>query len=241
MPSWSIHLALANKISKKINIDKDLFFYGSLIPDVNNKTSISRFDAHFYGTQKWEQCPSENKIDIERFLKTYQNHLHNSLILGYYAHLLTDNYYNGIVYSKCWVKNEKKDVVGVKLNNNKVKMIKPNKKQIDKQKYKHLDFELYGKYILDNYDDIIIGDSEKIINNIKYLCPPFLNEELVRRRISYLNGKFKKTNKLTFKEKVFKYQYNLLTHDELNKIFDECCDYVIIKINELEVNNEKTN
>ena len=37
MPSWSIHLAIAKKVNSKLNLNKDLFYYGNLIPDVDRK------------------------------------------------------------------------------------------------------------------------------------------------------------------------------------------------------------
>ena len=37
MPSWGIHLGIANKLSQKIeNIDKNLFMFGNVVPDINN-------------------------------------------------------------------------------------------------------------------------------------------------------------------------------------------------------------
>ena len=36
MPSWGIHLKLAKKINKKLNLDNDLFTFGNLISDVDN-------------------------------------------------------------------------------------------------------------------------------------------------------------------------------------------------------------
>ena len=35
MPSWSVHLAVAKKVNKKLKLNDDLFLYGNLIPDVD--------------------------------------------------------------------------------------------------------------------------------------------------------------------------------------------------------------
>ena len=37
MPSWGVHLGIANKVLKNIdNIDKNLFMFGNVTPDINN-------------------------------------------------------------------------------------------------------------------------------------------------------------------------------------------------------------
>ena len=43
MPSWSVHLAVAKEVNKKLNLNKDLFYYGNLIPDVDKGTIINRY------------------------------------------------------------------------------------------------------------------------------------------------------------------------------------------------------
>ena len=34
MPSWSVHLAVSKEVNKKLNLNKDLFYYGNFIADV---------------------------------------------------------------------------------------------------------------------------------------------------------------------------------------------------------------
>ena len=48
MPSWSVHLAIAKKVNKKLKLNDDLFLYGNLIPDVDKGTTITRYEAHYY-------------------------------------------------------------------------------------------------------------------------------------------------------------------------------------------------
>ncbi len=52
MPSWSIHLAIAKKVSDKLKIDKDLFSFGSLIPDTDKDCKLGRYEAHYYNKRK---------------------------------------------------------------------------------------------------------------------------------------------------------------------------------------------
>ena len=52
-------------------------------------------------------------ININKFLNTYKNELNNDLILGYYSHLLTDTYFNNVVYTKCWVQDINNNIIGI--------------------------------------------------------------------------------------------------------------------------------
>lgn len=61
MPSWSVHLAVAKEVNKKLNLNKDLFYYGNLIPDVDKGTIINRYTAHFYDNIPFPYCPKEIK------------------------------------------------------------------------------------------------------------------------------------------------------------------------------------
>ena len=121
MPSWSIHLAIAKRVNRKLNLDKDLFYYGNLIPDVDRKiTPIRRSEAHYYHHLTFPTCPKERMIDIDHFLTDYKEDLSNPLILGYYCHLLVDNFYNNEVYSNKWVQDEDHNIIGIRFKNGKI-------------------------------------------------------------------------------------------------------------------------
>ena len=61
MPNWSVHLAVSKEVNKKLNLNKDLFYYGNLIPDVDKGTIINRYTAHFYDNIPFSSCPKEIK------------------------------------------------------------------------------------------------------------------------------------------------------------------------------------
>lgn len=42
------------------------------------------------------------------------------MILGYYCHILTDEFYNEYIYINKWVQDEKKSIVGIKFDNGNV-------------------------------------------------------------------------------------------------------------------------
>lgn len=234
MPSWSIHLAIAKRVNHKLNLDKDLFYYGNLLPDVDKGTPISRDEAHYDNhTIPFPNCPKEHMIDIDLFLKDYKENLSNPLILGYYCHLLVDNFYNNEIYSNKWIQDANNNIIGIKLKNGKNLNIGIEDKKGQKRKYKHKDFELYGKYLFKEKKIELPKDGTTIKNNIKYLKNRFVSDELVDYRLNYLNNGFIKFNKLKFNELLFQHNYKLFTKNELDRIFDNCADMVLKKIMEL--------
>ena len=182
MPSWTIHLAIANKINQKLKLDNDLFYYGNLIPDVDKNSKINRYNAHYYDNNlSFPNCKKENMINISLFLNDYKKKIKNPLILGYYCHLLTDNYFNNEVYTKCWVQDNNCNIIGIKFKNGRIKYIDIEDKKRIKRKYKHKDFELYGKYLFNNND---IG----LPNNKGYLecgLPDFLRESIQLMEVAW--------------------------------------------------------
>ncbi len=232
MPSWPIHLSIAKKVNEKLKLNKDLFYYGNLIPDVDKNSSINRYQAHYYDKNlPYFNCPKEHMINIDLFLKDYKDNLSNPLILGYYCHLLADYYYNLKVYTTKWVCDEENNIIGIKLKNNKIVSLDKEDKKNLRKKYKHGDFELYGKYIFNTIE--IPTNSEIIKDNIKYLKDNLLTDELVDYRIKYLKTDFIKNNKLTLKERLIKNNYKIFTKTELDKMLEECVNLIIEKINDI--------
>lgn len=127
MPSWSVHLAIAKKVNAKLKLNEDLFLYGNLIPDVDKGTKITRYEAHYYNENlPFPTVPQEKMIDINKFLNVYNDVLNNPLILGYYSHLLTDQFYNEKVYTTKWIQDENNNIIGIKFNNKILKIDKEN-------------------------------------------------------------------------------------------------------------------
>lgn len=234
MPSWSIHLAIAKEVNNKLNLNKDLFYYGNLIPDVDKNTKTGRDEAHYDNHNiPYPICKKEYMIDIDSFLKDYKNKLSNPLILGYYCHLLTDNFYNNEIYSNIWGQDNKHNIIGIKLKNGKILNIDKEDKKRAKRKYKHKDFELYGKYLFKENKVELPRNSMIIKDNIKYLKNSFINNKLVDDRINYLNNEFVKFNKLKFNELIFSHNYKLYSKNELDKIFANYVDMILKKISEI--------
>ena len=92
MPTWGVHLAIANKIlDKKLNINKNEFLFGNILPDLQDgflvedvSNIVNHHENHFNY--------SNGKATYENFYDKYFDKLNNSLIFGYFTHLISDYY-----------------------------------------------------------------------------------------------------------------------------------------------------
>ena len=232
MPSWNIHLAVAKKVNKKYNLDKNSFYLGNLIADINFNPKLKRRITH-YNTSICKNCPKELLPNLNEFLKDYKDNIKtSSLLLGYYSHLLTDYFYNNYIFSNCWVQNEKNEIIGVRLINGRIIKNESEDKKILK-KYKHDDLELYGKYLFNNnYIDIPKTFNYKN-NDLSLLKNKFFKSDDARTRINYLNTEFISSSKYTLKEKIFGLKYKILTKEKLDELFNECINFMIENIDKI--------
>lgn len=214
MPSWNIHLAISKRLSDKYNVSKNMFSFASLIPDYKKEL---RHMAHFYGLEKYEGFDKAYKIDYKKFLETYKDNLDNSLILGYYAHILADYFYNTHFFQEKIIHNNNGEVIGIKDSNNNI-----NKELMDNIKdIKHEDLEKYGAYLFKNNDIIIPKISDDILNSIKLLKPNFLEEELVYEKIEYLNNEFIKYYGFLKSD-----NYIIYSKEEYDKLFLDTINFI---------------
>ena len=193
-----------------------MFLYGNLIPDVDKGTTITRYEAHYYNEKlPFPTVPKEKMIDINKFLSVYLKK----------------------VYTSKWVQDDNNNIIGIRFNNKILKIDIDDKKRL-KRKYKHRDFELYGKYLFNDGYISIPKNINLVKENAVYLKDKFLTDELIDYRFNYLKNDFAKFNKLSLSEKLFKHNYKIFTKKELDTIMEECIEMVINKIREVGVNNE---
>ena len=86
MASSIIHVAVANELNKKLNVDRNQLLIGSIAPDISKQIGETKNMSHFldYG----------NSIpNLERFLLKYEDRLNDPFVLGYYIHLITDYFW----------------------------------------------------------------------------------------------------------------------------------------------------
>lgn len=237
MPSWGIHLKLVKKLNKKLNLDNDLFTFGNLIPDVDNDSIYTRKDAHYYTGIRFNKCPNELEIDLNKFLIDYKDRLNSPIIIGYYCHILTDEFYNEYIYINKWIQDKNNNVVGIKCDDGSIIDVSSNFRE--SLKYKHGDLEKYGRYIYNREELFIPNDMNKILKESSILNDNFYSKENIAHRIDYLNnGEFKEFNKLSDADINYKNKYLLFNQEELDKLFNDCYSYILQKLKEEGIINE---
>lgn len=210
MPCWSIHLGISYEVNKKLKYDKDLIYFGSVLPDF-----LDRNYSHYY---------EENIINFNKFLNDYKENINNPLIIGYYIHLLTDHYYNNIVLNECYINNKEGKLIGIKQYNGEI-IYNDNQKEC--RNIKQNDFKNYGSYLISNNLLDYPKDIDKIYKMTKELNFE-INKEKIKEKIDYFKSdEFLNYN--TFNG------YKLFTKEKYDKIYNDCIKFIINKINNIKL------
>ena len=224
MPSWPIHLAMANKLNKKLNLSND-FIIGNILPDVlngyelENPSSIIDSSITHYRLQ---QATKKYKIDTEYFINQYKKELNNDVIIGYLVHLITDSYYNTYTH---------KHHIIIK-DNERLTILKDgsilNDETVTPWQIKQNDFKIYGQKVINDkkIGNVINKNNTTLENIIKIKECPLTDEDL--------NKAIYKINKLINSQtKYNKENYQMFTEEELEQLFEDCYDYIIQYLNKI--------
>ena len=85
MPSWPIHIAIAHKVNKKLNLNDD-FILGSVLPDILDGYIIKSSNIT---DKNLSHFRINHKISLDYFLEKYHDKLNNPIVLGFLVHLIT--------------------------------------------------------------------------------------------------------------------------------------------------------
>ena len=120
MPSWAIHLAVGEALSKNMEKEeKQKFTFGNLLPDVNvgfliNPVSkIIPYEITHHGVIKDFGEKVRMLPDYKEFIQNYSTRIKEPAVLGYLAHLATDYYWNYYTYIERGIYKDK-EVIGIK-------------------------------------------------------------------------------------------------------------------------------
>lgn len=96
MGSRIMHLVIAKGIAQAFQIDPLPFAYGNLLVDAHHKTKGSKAKTHFV----IPHVPLENNryLDHALFFEKYKGYMADDVVLGYYAHLVSDDIWLDRVY-----------------------------------------------------------------------------------------------------------------------------------------------
>ena len=211
MPSWPIHIALANKINKKLHLNDD-FILGSVLPDVLDGYLIQ---ASNITDKNLSHFRVNHKISLDYFLSKYKAKLDNPIVLGFLVHLITDQFYNQYTFNKHFLKNDS----GMKIILNDGSTIN---KSLETLEMKQQEYWKYGqKLALENKLGHIVSMSDKTFDNLKELKDFTYNQMDIENTINFLNE--------WINNEVAGYDmpYKLYTEDELDQIFNDCYKFTL--------------
>lgn len=205
MPSHKIHIAIAQSINKKLNLDNDEISIGSILPDVAlvEHHGISHF-------QYINEYP-HNLANPDEFIIIYKKHLDSAISIGYLIHLLTDRFYTEKYYRKFYIFENNKPIK-LSLNNEEITDIKLRKY------IKQHDFHEYDKYLI-NQKIIIPFKNKKVIEKI----PEYENIEF---DLNYLEAYIEKNN-MELQQTNINYEFLYWNKFELDNIYNECIKYIL--------------
>lgn len=234
MASWTMHLVIAKKILEKIekeNIeikikDQNSFLIGNIIPDLERwvvpdlDIFMKYTQSHFSKIKNDEFC-----IILEDFVQKFGNEIYtNSLLLGYFAHLITDKYLNDVLYEEVTVLNEKGEYIGIRLATGEIKDFdKIARKEIKHREYRQFDNELIAKIEKITYP-IYTNELFEQIQEIEML-------QLTKSDLEKIINEAKKRATKIDEETVY-YEYIMFSKEILYKRIDEIVEYIINKIKE---------
>ena len=142
MASAVIHLCVAKRVSDKllernIELDVQAFSLGAIAPDIAKQIGETKNKSHFLP----ENATEDDVPNISKFLDKYGHLLHKPFELGYYVHLLTDEYwFRDFIYLfiKAYCKNQNLDDLSY-----------TELKNIIYTEYTNMNISLIAKYELD--------------------------------------------------------------------------------------------
>lgn len=208
MATWIAHLRVAENVMKKMHLDRGLFIIGNLAPDCNRANED--WSSFIPDAKLTHYRVNGNRSELELFLDEHYNLdddlPRKSFILGYYAHLITDNMWGAMFRS--W-KDKHPDITD-KLNS-------------DKSFVWTIKKDWYGqdfKYLRENVNNVFVDEFlalEPVIDFLDFFPAEIMNEKLEYIK-SFYSDKDKAINLSEFK---------YLTTDQMDMFVDECSAMVL--------------
>lgn len=216
MPTHKIHLAIAKKVNDRLNLDLDSVMLGSVLPDLCNEHNHQL--SHFQIGEK----DLEGLANPDKFIQKYKNKLNNPIMVGYLVHILTDRFYNEYIFNHFYIYNENNNGVGMYLKGKETLLNKELRKH-----FKHRELDIYDNWLM-NHRLILKFNNFDCVNNVTNLEEASFDLEKLKAYILSANKDIDKVNVFS---KVCFYNYKITNQEELDKIFNECIDYILDYIN----------
>ena len=217
MPTHKIHLAIAKKVSENLNIDIDSLMLGSVLPDICNEKNHQL--SHFQFGEK----DLEGLANPDRFIEKYNDKMENPVMLGYLVHILTDRFYNEYIFRNFYIYDENDNGIGIYLKGKRKILDGDSRKHL-----KHRELYIYDKWLM-NHDYVCKFSSIDCINCVIDIAEASFDKERLKQYILSSNNDI---DKLNIFSKICFYNYKITNQKELDKIFNDCLEYIFKYINE---------
>lgn len=227
MPTWAIHLATARKISEKININKNIFTFGNILPDIPNEYVVKGITRHLSHARTHFEIDIlvvehiEKRYDLRNFAEKYKNKFSNPLMLGYYVHLLTDYFWNDKTYGEHGIYDEEKKRIGLILNNGE-RILCSNEKG---RQIKTQDFKIFSEYIYNHHLADKPEYQEEIKEYLKDINWITLEQSDIEKTIEYINDRY--TGKAQVLENEQSKQYKIFSEREMIESVDKSVEFIL--------------
>lgn len=221
MPSWAIHLDIAQKLSENMNgKDKQDFLLGNILPDVNVGYLINPiskkipYSVTHYGTILNFNGNKKELPDYKKFIEKYKEIIKEPIVLGYLAHLMTDFYWNYNTFKqKAVYKNG--ELIGFKGKNN---VILGDTELLRKTKVN--DFNIFSRYLYKNGIVQIPNFQENLKDDAQQIKEVHIESSDLKGINQYFNNVFKK---IEFEEKE---DYKMYSVEEIQEKSEENLEFI---------------
>lgn len=220
MPTHKTHLAIAKKVNEKINLDLDQIMLGSVLPDIVEGENHQI--AHFQHGEK----DLEGLANPDEFVKKYKNKLSNPVMIGFLIHILSDRFYNEYFFKQFYIYDKDENGIGMILKGKRKLLNDEERKNL-----KHREMYLYDRWLL-NHNYIPKFNSFECINKVEDIDEASFNKEKLREYIKATNNDIDKVN---FFSKLFIYNYKITNQKEMDKLFNECINYITKYLNNINI------
>ena len=196
MPTHQIHIGIAKELNKDFNYNPDLFYIGSILPDLGKEHYISHFKK------------GHGNYDFDKFINQYYDK-NNPVMVGYLVHILSDSFYNKYVREKYYIHDDK--LCGIKTS--KIEFYGELREVTD---IKQAGFYDYEYYLLNNNE----------IPKMNYVdVSKVANIKECNYDLDYINKYIDEHNEI-IKKNNYDIKYNIFAFEELDILYKECILYI---------------
>ena len=216
MPTHKIHLAVAKKVNNKINMDLDSIMLGSVLPDIceNKDHSISHYQVG--------EKDLEGLANPDKFVEKYRSKMDNPIFVGYLVHILTDRFYNEYFFRHFYIYDKDDNGIGLYLRGKKKLLDGKTRKDL-----KHREMNIYDKWLI-NHGYVCKFNDLKCIDNVTDIDEATFDKEKLK---NYIISSNKDVDRINIFSKICFYNYKITDKQELDKIFNNCINYILDYLN----------